>query len=380
MQVPTQVPIPTKPTDTQVKDDPDRGVKLIYPQSNSVITETRPTIIGRIKQTASLLLDNEFKKGNFVHYNTDQVDYGINFIPGKLSNTLVTLDGNIQSITHGFPQYPYIICPTNETVKPTKETCIQDNLSDLPPIIFFIKPQTNLTTGIHKVTVEIGTQKHEYTFTIDPNASIPKQNLPKQLTDQYFGQNVPFIKNIFATFIKTAYAGHDDPVRNELDAKLGDIVSSKAQFFNISDYCPLGYHYPQNWFPLPLPSSVNKTIYYELYLPMRPDELGMKPQRKVDIIFNGHVYDFKLTDFKNFYFDDEIKNEVHMSAKKSLYVPTAHLAFAQTGETLDTYVDQLEVLPVAFNYLEYLPYDYADQLYKENALLYRTVNSSGCDG
>lgn len=69
VSVPTSTPSPTIfISPSPIAPQTSMRAKLIYPLASSVIKETRPTIIGRITQSAHLLLPYEYKEDNFIHY------------------------------------------------------------------------------------------------------------------------------------------------------------------------------------------------------------------------------------------------------------------------------------------------------------------------
>lgn len=373
-------------SESETNDTWEMKAKLVYPINGSTITESKPTIIGKVNQPTELLLNSEYKKDNFLHFNTNEIDYGINFYPGDVNNIIIKLDENIIDTAHGFPQFPYILCGSADDKNQVweREECIRNQLADLPPVIFFIKPKSNLSPGEHHLTVNVGGKKFDYQFNVDLEFQLPKQSLPKQVSSQYFIEKFSFINRLKALFDQTVYAGHDNPVRNKLNTKLKDLVKNESDYINASDSCPRGYHYQKNLLPMPLPSNTNKNIYYEIYLPFLPEHLGLKPSRKVSIKFDNVIYDLKFTDFNNFYFEEETtpsEYKDYVKAGESLYMPIENLIFAQSGESLESGVSPNDYeLPVAFNYTEYLPNDYSGRVYKNNLLLYRTINSSSCDG
>lgn len=341
---------------------------LFYPYSDGVtINNSRPTVVGKTGQSGQSYLSTKF--GIEKSPVSGEDDYFLRFIPGRVKNLEIKIDNSIIQDVYGVPQYPTVLCKrinlnpdgtstydpqTGKKSPPdniftTENECFAQMSANIPPLIFFVKPNSNLSEGSHTLTItsnNIGLKSMK--FVIAKTNSIGKQIVPK--TDLIL---VP---------------GYD-------------YLSKQPITFDSSDNCGEGYYYDVNFLKIPLPIFENRNLFYGISFPQSKEEQGSIKRRRVQIGFDGKRFDLFFPQSSIFYDGKSFRNNT-IIPEKALFLPKDHLFFTDGKKASIT--DAYSIIPQNSNYdvgyFEIYPVDISGMEYRGSSLPWVISGSSGCDG
>ncbi|MCR4263188.1 MAG: hypothetical protein NUV98_00530 [Candidatus Roizmanbacteria bacterium] len=363
---PTLTPVPTKTLQVYTPNK-NSVVQILYPLSASqwVTTSTTPTIIGRISNYGTPLTKAEFKNEQYPSgfASRGSESYHIQFIPGPLSNVHAEIkdikkDSNFAhpSITvYGLTEIPYMPCDkvtpntdgtlstrpdgTSQNVEQfgTLESCVENLRENLPPVLFFFKPDTPLNPGIYSITIVIDNlYKYYLTVNVDP---------VYRLTQDLFGSVSPAEKQLSGDMC----AGHYDGLE------------------------------------IPLPNIKSSDIGYKILFPQTLEEtkLGLT-NRMAYIKIQDKQFDLTLPGYKNYYRynSGEISDRSYsfQSGPSSLHIPTSLLVYKDGTPVIPANLPDHTGMIYPGAYLELLPVDVSGKTYPAETLQHFTTSSSSCDG
>lgn len=334
---------------------------IFYPYSDGItINNSKPTIIGRVSQSSHSYLSTKF--GIEKSPVSQEDEYFLRFIPGKTINLEVKIDNSVIQDVYGIAQYPTVFCkginlnpdgtssydpqagnkfPPDDIFTSEIECFAQKN-SDIPPLIFFTKPTSQLSPGKHTLSISSqGKAIGSMSFNIDNNFKLPIQNVAKKTQSDYFS------------------------------------------FFDIVDYCAEGYYYDSNFLKIPLPVHNNRNLFYGISFPQTKEEYGSIKRRQVQIGFKGNRFtlffpeSIVFYDGKSFIYDGNINNT--LVPEKALFLPKDHLFFTD-GKRANPQQISVDGGLNGGEYFEIYPIDQGGYEYRDFSLPWQTSGSSGCDG
>jgi hypothetical protein len=330
---------------------------IFYPYSDgATINNFNPTIIGKISQSKQSYLLTKFgkEKSPFSGEN----EYFLRFIPGRTKNLEIKIDNLLIQDVYGIPQYPTVICKrinfnpdgtvsydlkTGKKSPPddiytSEDECFSKKSADIPPLIFFAKPEKRLSSGKHTLTIlNKGNIIGSMVFIIDNDFQLPTQNIITQLNQADY----------FASF---------------------DIV----------DNCISGFYYDRNFLKIPLPNIDNRNLFFGLSFPQTRDEYGRIKRRRVQIGFDGKRFDLFFPQSSIFFEGKSFKNNT-LAPEKGLFIPKDHLFFID-GEKAEPQKKSPDGGLNEGEYFEIYPVDISGYEYQNYSLPWQTSGSSGCDG
>lgn len=334
---PTPYPIPVTVVPKESTTTNSLSPGLFYPFTHqSKTNNSSPTIIGRIQQTPeSIFLSTKL---------TPEVeDYGgfrgpiLRFVPGRVKDLEVLIDGHGVKDVFGFAQYPGIVCSNNEgTINfTTVEDCLHTMSEEIPPLVFVFKPTRLLSTGEHTLTLRSNGQTIDtQSFSVDPKLSVPLQAVPER-----------------ATGLASAFS---------------------------SDNCSSGYYHDVGFLHIPLVAAENDNLYYGVSFPQ-----GVREQktelRRVQLGFENFRYDLFFPTELVFFADKPNPYPHH-----NLFIPENNLYFANGSKAIKV-TDKTKGTDITLPYLtqsyfEIYPIDISGRGYFKNALPWTESGSSSCDG
>lgn len=339
-------------------------VRMFFPVDAMTINTNLPTITGKFRDSTDLFLDTKFEL-NSPSYNQDSLEYSLTYKPGRLKNVQFFLDNKQIADVFGFAQYPKINCQVthknyegyvsanhldlllyggSRNVEPLKtlENCLKRKGNELPPTIFFFKPERALADGNHLITVKFTNGKiHKFSFKTDTT---------RILSDDLPTQEIP--KNI------------------ELD----DV-----------DNCTRGYYYDSSYLQLPLPKLENSNLRFGVSFPQSDTEKGSIQRRQTSLKFENKLYDMYFPQSSTFFFDDEFDRFNDQSKPggvvfqtnpyRALYVPLNFLYYSNNVKATIWGLKGYN----SSEYLELFPIDVAGRFYRQS-IPRSTTSFSGCDG
>lgn len=329
---------------------------LFYPYSDGVtINNSRPTIVGKISQSGQIYLSTKF--GIEKSPVSQENEYFLRFNPGRTKNLEVKIDNSIIQDVYGIPQYPTVLCkrinlnpdgtssydpqtgkksPADDVFTSENE-CFSQKSSDIPPIIFFAKPSSQISPGKHTLTISNnGKVIGSMIFTIDNKFKLPTQTIAK--------------------------------------VNQSDIFSS----FDTADNCSEGYYYDNNSLKIPLPTLNNRNLFFGVSFPQTKEEYGSIKRRKIQIGFDGDYFDLFFPQSSVFYEGKSFKDNT-LIPEKEMFLPKDHLFFTDGKKANPQQLSPDNGLNVG-EYFEIYPIDISGFEYRGYSIPWQTSGSSGCDG
>jgi hypothetical protein len=340
---PTPIPTPTIPT-TQILPTKGLSYGVFYPFNQDVtINNNMPTIIGKVSQSEDIYLNTKYGIETSVASNEEHET--LRFIPGRVKNIIVKIDGVELQDVFGIPQYPTVTCrdsdkpnglsPSSNSIFSNENECIEHKKADLPPLVFFAKTTKPLTNGTHTIAL-VGPNTYEtMTFIVDTSFNLSTQTIYSIKDNEYW--KYPLIHSVT---------------------------------------CAPGYYYDKNFINMPLPLFDNKNLLYGISYPQTKAELGNHTSRRVQIGFDGTQFDLFFPSRAIFYGSESVKDQ------RELFLPQDHLFFANGQKA--KYIDAYSIIPqdgnYATGYYEIFPIDTTGGRYKNSTIPRTLSGSSGCDG
>lgn len=368
--IPNQLPTnssenqPTIPT-TQEAPISGKSYGVFYPFGEGIIINNNlPTIIGKIPQASNVYLATKFSIEKSPVSGEDE--YFLRFIPGRIKNLKIKIDGVVISNVYGTPQYPTVLCKNinlnpdgtssfdpmtgikspHDDIFKTESDCFTNKISEIPPLVFFAKKETPLSEGKHTLTLEGEGAFQTMTFSV---------NLDQKSTSQ----------NIF-------------------------VVDRSSKYYYYSQYplihgdtCGEGFYYDNNYLKIPIPSFNNPNLYYGISFPQSKDELGGINKRRIQISFENVRFDLFFPQNSIYYEGKSFTDRNNLlSPYHELFLPKDHLVFTDGRKA--SYVDAYTIIPsdgnYARGYFEVYPVDITGGIYKNSLIPWVISGSSGCDG
>lgn len=332
---------------------------IMIPPSGRLMTDQTPTFMVKVRQSKEFHLPTEFSLLPRPGGDEEYPRFTLGFLPGRMENVTVTIDGGPLPDIYGFAQYPSILCDhvySNEnqstTYDPylydgsrntepfiTKDECEREKASSFPSVILLAKPGASVSEGEHEISVRIATGDTATTrFTVAPRYRLPQQFLPK--------------------------------IQNPAEGSYG--------LLDAADNCPSGYYYLQHYLRLPLPIHDNPNILYRLAFPKRKNDtyrpVSMKFGTDVfDLFFPSSTVFYDQSDFRTY--DGQPMNMVE--PYRALYLPMEYLVYAD-GTPAKVWTEDTSYY--SYERFEIYPEDISGRVYTNNILPWETQSWSGCDG
>lgn len=329
---------------------------LFYPYSDGIaINNSRPTIVGKIGQSGQSYLTTKF--GIEKSPVSGENEYFLRFNPGRVKNLEVKIDNSTIQNVYGIPQYPTVLCkrinlnpdgtssydPQTGKKSPaddiftSENECFSQKSSDIPPIIFFAKPSSQISPGKHTLTISnSGKVIGSMIFTIDNKFKLPTQTIAK--------------------------------------VNQSDNFSS----FDTADNCVEGYYYDSNSLKIPFPTLNNGNLFFGVSFPQTKEEYGSIKRRKIQIGFDGNRFDLFFPQSSIFYDGKSFKNNT-LIPEKALFLPKDHLFFTDGKKANPQQLSPDGGLNGG-EYFEIYPIDISGFEYRGYSIPWQTSVSSGCDG
>jgi hypothetical protein len=334
----------------------DKSYGIFYPFSEGItINNSQPTIIGKISQTNTPYLATNFGIEKSPISNQDE--YTLRFLPGKVINLDINIDGVSLQNVYGIPQYPTILCEqsnlnsdgtytidskTGKKIPPddiftTENECYTKKSTDIPPLIFFAKLITKLPDGKHILNISNnGKNIGSMIFNLDNNYKIPSQTIAQvNQTNMFSG-------------------------------------------FDTVDNCAEGYYYDKNFLKIPLPNANNRNLFYGVSFPQTKTEYGSIQRRKIQIGFEGSLFDLFFPQSLVFYEGKSFTNNT-LAPSDALFLPKDHLYFTDNTKANPQQIDKNSKYDSG-KYFEIYPVDISGHEYRGFSFPWSTSSSSGCDG
>jgi len=359
----TLSPTPTTIANTEVgntealpeTDTAEVSYGLFYPYSDGItINNSRPTIVGKIGQSKQSYLTTKF--GIEKSPVSGESEYFLRFNPGRAKNLEVKIDDSTIQNVYGIPQYPTVLCkrinlnpdgtssydPQTGKKSPaddiftSENECFSQKSSDIPPIIFFAKPSSQISPGKHTLTISNnGKVIGSMIFTIDNKFKLPTQTIAK-------------------------------------------VNQSDNSSFDTADNCTEGYYYDSNSLKIPLPTLNNRNLFFGVSFPQAKEEYGSIKRRKIQIGFGGNHFDLFFPQSSIFYDGKSFRNNALIS-EKALFLPKDHLFFTDGKKANPQQLSPDNGLNIG-EYFEIYPIDIGGFEYRGYSIPWQTSGSSGCDG
>lgn len=314
-----------------------KGYGLFFPSDNGATTNNpRPTIIGQVAQSTTPLLATVFKNED-TPYGKDAPT--LSFAPGETRNFHVSIDGVAITTVNGFARYPTLYCWEGAldvaSVKKyaTEDECLTKKKKTIPPLIYLVKPDSDLKDGKHTLKVSgTGVTSKTYTFTVDRSYTLPTQTVP-------------------------AYNA----------AKPYDTFDGMTP-------CAPGYYYPTNTIPILLPKQSSANVVFSISFPQSADEKGSINRRGVQLSFSGVRYDLFFPSSTSLYGTALTDPDI------GLFVPLDHLVYGDGKQATPWKILASEHYEIYDTYYELYPTDRSGQTYRGHAYPVSLSSSSWCDG
>lgn len=329
---------------------------LFYPFSEGLtINNSKPTIIGNVSQSTQSYLLTKF--GIEKSPVSQEDEYFLRFIPGKVKNLEIRIDDLVLQDVYGIAQYPTVLCKrinlnpdgsssydpqTGKKSPPddiftSESECFAQKSLDMPPLIFFARSINQLSSGKHTLTISsLEKTVGSISFTVDNNFKLPVQSIAKVNQSDYFS------------------------------------------FFDTADNCMEGYYYDSNFLKIPLPVNNNRSLFYGVSFPQTKEEYGSIKRRQIQIGFGGSRFTLFFPQSIVFYDSKSFKNNTLVS-EKALFLPKDHLFFTDGKKANPQQLSPDGGLNRG-EYLEIYPVDTGGHEYRGYSMPWQTSGSSGCDG